>query len=361
MNSPLRYTDPSGNCVCAVYIFAYLVGTAMAHEGNKYWRVVGQVIQFWAAQGFFGEGYKIGGTLYAGYGLPAPLAAAAASGVTTATNGGSIDEIATSAIFAAAFAGAGEAFRLQPERLLGMHALLGCMQASAGGGECGPGAAAALASKAITMGGEKLIDNKLALGIVSALAGGTAAQIGGGKFANGALQGAFGYLFNRLATHRGDPGDAMSPESNPARGMSDTAGDGMGLKVLGYGLGGVSLVGAGAMAVSYSLAAPVGKAVFYTGFAKYGEGITLAAAAAGTPIFNTPLGRAMTSIQARWGSDRFWGRAWDAASAGYAHFAQGTVKVLEWVRNSASTFRRIELPILQRNGNQIVNVPPPGP
>lgn len=157
-------------------------------------------------------------------------------------------------------------------------------------------------------------------------------------------------------------GDAGSPESDN-QGLADTPGDSAGLAVLKYGLGGVAVVGTGAMTVSYSLAVPAGRAVFYTGFNNYGKGILTAASAQGTPIFQTPLGRAMTRLQdTNWGRGKeiFWSRAWDMASAGYAHFSTGSVKVLEWVRNSASTFRRVELPILQRNGNQIVNVAPPG-
>jgi hypothetical protein len=89
--------------------------------------------------------------------------------------------------------------------------------------------------------------------LVTALAGGTASMIGGGKFGNGAVTAAFGYLLNQLSTHRGDPGDAMSPDSHPARGRSDLPGDRAGLYALGGLMAGTATVG-GYFAASYELA-----------------------------------------------------------------------------------------------------------
>jgi hypothetical protein len=65
-----------------------------------------------------------------------------------------------------------------------------------GGGKCGQGAAAA--GFAVVAGGVIKTDNMVAATIGHAIAGGIGAQLSGGKFGNGALTGAFGYLFNSL-------------------------------------------------------------------------------------------------------------------------------------------------------------------
>jgi RHS repeat-associated protein len=69
------------------------------------------------------------------------------------------------------------------------HAAAGCISAAAGGGNCGTGALSGVAGLAGTP-----------YGMIGAMvAGGTASVLGGGKFANGAATGAFGYLFNHWA------------------------------------------------------------------------------------------------------------------------------------------------------------------
>ncbi len=88
------------------------------------------------------------------------------------------------------------------------HALVGCASVAASGGSCGSGAAAGAASSAATPfisgpGGvfpnPKTDAGDLIGGTVaSATVGGLASVAGGGKFANGAVTGAFDYLFNYL-------------------------------------------------------------------------------------------------------------------------------------------------------------------
>ncbi len=81
------------------------------------------------------------------------------------------------------------------------HAAVGCASSSLSGGNCGSGAlaggfsaaAAPLASDLGVVGGA----------IASTVIGGTASVLGGGKFANGAATGAFGYLFN-YCSHDGN-------------------------------------------------------------------------------------------------------------------------------------------------------------
>lgn len=69
------------------------------------------------------------------------------------------------------------------------HAAVGCSTGMLGGGSCGSGALAGMAGLAGSP-----------FGFVGAVvAGGTASVIGGGKFVNGAVTGAYGYLFNQCA------------------------------------------------------------------------------------------------------------------------------------------------------------------
>ena len=80
-----------------------------------------------------------------------------------------------------------------------MHAGAGCISASASGGSCGTGAA--------TAGFTKFASSNLSFGngdfarlLTYSVIGGTASVIGGGKFENGALTGAFQYVVNELGS-----------------------------------------------------------------------------------------------------------------------------------------------------------------
>ncbi|SFV02101.1 RHS repeat-associated core domain-containing protein [Polaromonas sp. YR568] len=77
------------------------------------------------------------------------------------------------------------------------HMAVGCASAAASGGDCGSGALAAGAGSAWSKYGPKF--EGFAAKLVShAIVGGTASVLGGGKFENGAVTAAFGYLFNEL-------------------------------------------------------------------------------------------------------------------------------------------------------------------
>ena len=86
------------------------------------------------------------------------------------------------------------------------HAAVGCLSAVASGGKCGAGA---LAAGVAAAGGPLIEDafpnprsNTASLfggTAASAVLGGLGSVAGGGKFANGAVTGAFGYLFNQAA------------------------------------------------------------------------------------------------------------------------------------------------------------------
>jgi RHS repeat-associated protein len=74
------------------------------------------------------------------------------------------------------------------------HAAVGCASAVASGGKCGP---SALAGGVTLAAGPVINGNGFFFGLVAnTTLGGGAAVLGGGKFENGAITGAFGYLFN---------------------------------------------------------------------------------------------------------------------------------------------------------------------
>ena len=84
------------------------------------------------------------------------------------------------------------------------HALVGCGSAVASGGSCKSGAlAGGTSAAAAPFIGSVSQGNLVAATVLSATAGGLASVAGGGKFANGAITGAFGYLFNQCGA---DPG-----------------------------------------------------------------------------------------------------------------------------------------------------------
>lgn len=204
LNNPLRYTDPSGQIWW--HVAAFVAGLVMAHEGNEYWGMVGRIMMMWALsspEGLVETGLGVAAENATSCLAPNMFssgmvgnAMASAAIATAASPGASGDDIVSSALFAAAFNGVG-GFKHFEQRLIG-HMVLGCAQAAMSGGKCGPGAMAAAVAKGVS---EKMPGNfnELQRGVITAIAGGTASVIGGGKFANGAANAAFGYLFNCLA------------------------------------------------------------------------------------------------------------------------------------------------------------------
>jgi RHS repeat-associated protein len=189
LNNPLRYTDPSGQCFFGLdtvwCVAAVFVGSAMILEGNQYWRMVGTVLVGAALGG--SNGLLMGeagmGAVQAGAVTGAYIGAVSSRGDPMATLQG--------AFFGAVFAGIGSA-NLETPAAVAAHALAGCAQGAMGGGKCGPSAMAAGFGKWATVYTEGNL-------IATVVAGGTASVIGGGKFANGAYQAAWGYLFNHLS------------------------------------------------------------------------------------------------------------------------------------------------------------------
>jgi hypothetical protein len=200
-NNPLRFTDPTGECI---ECFVAIIAIGMIAEGNKYWKTVGTVALAWALGGS-------NGLVESGMGVPAKMTTAAGAvignpansfiaGFITGTvaSGGDLGAGIQSGVTAAAFTAVGgsEAFGTV-ERVIA-HAVIGCMQSAISGSDCGPGALSAAFGKIATGAIEGLKLDWPVEGALAAIAGGTASVLGGGKFVNGALTAGFGYLFNHM-------------------------------------------------------------------------------------------------------------------------------------------------------------------
>ena len=188
-NDPLAFTDPNG--FSWLSSFFHSVGNffnSIGHFISQNWRSIVQIAVNVALQAV---------------GVPYFLAAAASAALGTGLSGGNLGQMLKSAAIAAATAvafnaiGPVPAFAKAPSEYLlkvGENALVGCASSVASGGSCGSGAASA----AVSAGLSPYLPNDLIGGTIArATAGGLASVAGGGKFANGAVTGAFQYLATR--------------------------------------------------------------------------------------------------------------------------------------------------------------------
>jgi hypothetical protein len=145
-------------------------------------------------------------------------AAAASAAVVTGLAGGKLGQVLKAAVIAGAIAlafnGVGDATAhgidfSSPEFLPNVvgHAAVGCVSAVASGGQCGPGALSAGAGAAVAPlvsaefpNAKTDFGQRLGGSAVEGIVGGLASVAGGGKFADGAVTAAFGYLFNDLGS-----------------------------------------------------------------------------------------------------------------------------------------------------------------
>ena len=191
-NNPLGYTDPSG-------YFGWEISPSL---GRGLFTLGG--IMFGAVLG-------PAGPIFAGGGWATTLASGALAGGVGGFigSGGNAQAARQGALTGGLFAGAGQlgnslglANNSAGRALL--HAGAGCISASAGGGNCGTGAMTAgftkFASSNLPSYGD--FGNLVKYSVI----GGTASVIGGGKFANGAMTGAWQYLFNELNSRASCPG-----------------------------------------------------------------------------------------------------------------------------------------------------------
>jgi hypothetical protein len=240
-NSPVNFTDPTGYCFMGCFWQPIFRGIQNLFRQVP---ILGSLLQIGA------------GILCSPIGLGpvcATLAAAFVSGVTSGKLGVALRTGFITAVTAAAFFAAGELTGslglegvLDPIRgghgpldfmsdahifNIAAHALVGCASAVASRGKCGAGA---LSGGVGSFAGPLLtgLDSQSKL-VATSVVGGLASVAGGGKFANGAVTAAFGYLFNEMGAYAmrgtpsgisnalyGDPSSIMTypdgtPVSNP--------------------------------------------------------------------------------------------------------------------------------------------------
>lgn len=83
------------------------------------------------------------------------------------------------------------------------HAALGCASATLNGGDCGSGALAGGFTKITSpyiaeFAGSTTFSDKFTGALMVGTVGGTVSELTGGKFSNGAITGAFAYLYNQM-------------------------------------------------------------------------------------------------------------------------------------------------------------------
>jgi RHS repeat-associated protein len=204
-NNPLGSTDPSGQCgpIC-VAAWAF-VGAEVAYQAGIIDKGLARAIQGISVAFALGPQFGAEGLISSGITsdvFASTLVAGAAGGFVSSdfSPEGAVQGAISAGLFygAGSFAGTtmgGEGIWAHGGigRVMA-HAAAGCAGAMASGGSCGRGAMTAGLSEGI---GGNLGEHD---GVIArAVVGGTVSVIGGGKFANGAVMGAYGYLFNFLS------------------------------------------------------------------------------------------------------------------------------------------------------------------
>ena len=206
MNNPLNLTDPSGywsfrsifRTVVAIAIAVYAPQFISSYLAQAAGAAAAAGLTGATAVGAYAAGYA------AAYGaVSTAIISGAAAGFASAlvSSGGDVRAAAVGALSGGLFAGVGASFSAGSTGSYLGHAATGCITSVAGGGACGSGAVSAVfgkfSSNHINFG------NVVANGIAATVAGGAGAVIAGGKFQNGAVTAAYGYLFNELQHGRG--------------------------------------------------------------------------------------------------------------------------------------------------------------
>lgn len=184
-NNPLSYTDPSGYFLKKLFkssIVRAIVGIAVGISTQQWYLTqgfIGGAVAAGAAGGFAGSFVGSGGNVKSGLigGFTGGVAGAIGQALPTAPG-----------TFASAEA-------------IAAHAALGCASATLSGGDCGSGALAGGFTKITSpyiaeFAGASSFYEKLTGALVAGTVGGTVSEMTGGKFSNGAITGAFAYLYN---------------------------------------------------------------------------------------------------------------------------------------------------------------------
>ncbi len=210
VNNPLAFTDPSGYCFLGMCGF----DNAFSNFFNNIFKQIGRVLR---STPILGNIAVAGAAALCGPGAvvcaveAAFLITTAVAGLTSGNIGVGLKAGAIAAATAVAFYEVGNltdsisgapygshappAFGSQAYAFnVVAHAAVGCGAAAASGQQCGP---SALAGGVTSAAGPVINGHGFVFGLVANGAlGGGAAVLGGGKFENGAITGAFGYLFN---------------------------------------------------------------------------------------------------------------------------------------------------------------------
>jgi RHS repeat-associated protein len=232
-NSPVNFTDPSGYCFLGCFWKSVL---------SAIWRAI---------KPYLGTILRIAVAAMA-YASCGPVCAAFASTVTSAfatgVSGGGLGHMLKAAMItaltAAAFSAVGNvsALAARPDylgpvgghvvKIVG-HGAVGCLTTAASGGSCSSGGISAGVAAAVTplvdiAFPDARTDARHLAGGTAALAGigGLASVAGGGKFQNGAVTAAFGYLINQLSSGKG-PNDRH--ELGRQEAMRDAVAQGYGI------------------------------------------------------------------------------------------------------------------------------------
>jgi RHS repeat-associated protein len=195
-NNPLAYTDPTGYCPACI-------GTVNPQPPKP-----NGVMQF------VESGFKIAVVamcMAATEGACAPflpLIAGATSAYFAGVHSGKLGVALKAGVIAYATAYAFQQIGIATDHNPGFdnplflpnvvgHALVGCASNAASGGKCGPGA---LSAGVTAFAGPIINGQGFSIGslLMNTAVGGVASVAGGGKFANGAVTAAFGYLANNL-------------------------------------------------------------------------------------------------------------------------------------------------------------------
>ena len=205
-NSPLNFTDPSGYCWAGCFWQAPFKALGGALRRIP---ILGNILQVAAAAictaGTFGACAPFAPVI-------AGLTSAVVTGLASGDLGLALKAGAIAIATAAAFNVAGNLTPSGSLANIAAHAAIGCASSVASGGKCGPGAlSAGVSAAASPIVGNIFSDPKHNPGdliggtVTQAVIGGASSVAGGGKFGNGAVTAAFGYLFN-YAVHDADPG-----------------------------------------------------------------------------------------------------------------------------------------------------------
>jgi hypothetical protein len=180
-------TDPSGYFLDGLFSIP-IIDNAWNNHIKPYAPVIASIVASYYTFGYVG--------LLSGNAM---VAGAAAGVVGGAILGGNLQSAFYGGLTGAAFAGVGDLWDINTDPFANIagHAAVGCGSSMLNGRSCGSGALSAGFSDAAS---PFVSSNNAAIGTMeTALIGGTASVIAGGKFANGAQTAAFGYMFNYLA------------------------------------------------------------------------------------------------------------------------------------------------------------------